>query len=268
MTDRINFESKRAELFSRLLDAPWNDKKIWEHIRDGKLTATPAFEGDLYQTAAVKIMVVGRDLNGWEEPLGNCSTLEKTVESITNQTGAFETFVNENGVGNGPRKYYHKNSKFFRFVKHVLEYLGESDPEIDKTFYHDGKQWNQRFVWANLYCIAPRSPESSEKAHPDNAMVKQGINEYVDLMELYVNHYKPDVVIFITDVDGWFIRWKREKSFKHLADNYQEVSNNDTIAAIGNIGESRIIVCKRPDRRGTSYETVKGMAKTVAEWIL
>lgn len=139
MTDNRAFEAKRTSIFSKLLDSFWNEKQIWEHIRDGHLSATPAFEGNLYHdpSTKTKIMFVGRDLNGWDEPLGDCSTLENTVKAIVEQTGALETFVIKEGVGDQGKKYYHKHSKFLRFVKHVLEQLGQSDPDIEHTFYDD-----------------------------------------------------------------------------------------------------------------------------------
>lgn len=270
MENRSCFEEARRKLFSSLFGAEWRDKQIWEYVRDGELTATPAFEGALYRSpdTKIKIMFVGRDLNGWDQPLGDCATLDNAVASITSQTGAFETFVDERGFGAGPRKYYHKNAKFFRFIKHLLEFLGESDADIEKTFYHDSKQWNQKFVWANLYCIAPRNPASSEDAHPENEMVKLGINEYVDLIKLYVDYYKPDVVVFITDIYGWFIRWQRRRSFKDITSDYQEIPCNNAVVARGMIGNSKVVVCKRPDKRGSTYEEVAHMAKTVSEWIL
>lgn len=263
------FKNERTKIFSSLFRINWQGKKVWEHIRDGSLTATPAFEGELYQTANTKIMFVGRDLNGWDAALANCSTLENTVESITDQSGAFETFVDANGFGEeGSRKYYHKNSNFFRFIKHILEFVGESDPDIDKTWYCDSKQWNQRFVWANLYCISPRNPKSMDESHLDNALVKLGVNDYVNLMELYIDYYKPDVVVFITDVYGWFVRWTRLRSFKDIVENYQEDLTNNIIAATGNIGNTKILVCKRPDRRGTSHDQVKSMAEAISKQIL
>lgn len=72
MLEKIEFDVQRTKLFSSLFEISWNNKKIWEHIRDEYLTATPAFEGELYKFAKTKIMFVGRDLNGWDEPLGDC----------------------------------------------------------------------------------------------------------------------------------------------------------------------------------------------------
>lgn len=274
MESREWFENARHNLFVELLSAPWQGKPIWEYIRTGVLTSTPAFEGELYRQAATKIMFVGRDLNGWTEPIGDCSTLENTVHSITHQDAshAFATLVDRKGVEqmDGKKCYYHKNSRFFRLIKQVLECFGESDFDTDATWYDDSKQWQQRFVWANLYCIGPRNPDNMAASHFDSAAIKQSMDAYVRLMKLYIEFYQPDVVVFITDVPGWFVRWKRQPSFRNIVVGYSENVENvaeGVIVATGTICNSQIVVCKRPDKIGTPYEQVQAMAKTIFNYV-
>jgi hypothetical protein len=150
-----------------------------------------------------------------------------------------------------------------------LEQLGESDCPLDETWYTDSKHWNQKFVWANLYCIAPRHPQPGENTNPEDSMIKPKVETYVDLMKLYINFYNPDVVVFITDVPGWFVKWKKEKSFKDMLDEYKEY-NDGFVVAKGLLGKSKIIVCKRPDpiyKKGVSFEWVEEKAKEVVSEI-
>ncbi len=263
--DKEFFERQRKEYYKNLCEQEWNGKKIWEHIRDLSLSSTPAFEGLYYKEAKTKIMFVGRALNGWEEPYNDCSTLENTVDSILNQKDALDTFVNPEGYPGDKKRYYHKNQKFFRFIKHILEQIGESDTPLEETWYKDSKYWNQKFVWANLYCIAPRHPNPGENSNPQDLMIKPSIETYVQLMKLYIEFYEPDVVIFITDVPGWFVKWKRKKSFKDMLDEYKECQNS-FIAAKGKLGKSKIIVCRRPDpiaKKGATFGWVEEKAKEV-----
>ena len=51
-------------------------------------------------------------------------------------------------------------------------------------------------------------------------------------------------------------------------ENYTENLLGDTIVATGDIGKTKILVCKRPDRRGTSHQRVKEMAETVVKHIM
>lgn len=261
------FKHAEHRIFSSLLEKSWNNKMVWEYIRDGKLTATPAFKGSEYHKAKTKIMFVGRALNGWDYDFGECSSLDATVDSVIYQPDALHTFVDPDGFPSNARRYYHKNMRFFRFIKHILEFVGESDQGIDETWYNDSEQWNQKFIWANLYCIAPKNPQPGEDTNPANSLIKLGINEYVDLMELYINYYQPDVVVFITDIPGWFVRWERQRSFKDITHDYSQVTTCDTIVATGTIGNSRIVVSKRPDKRGSTYASVEAMAKIIADWI-
>lgn len=267
--DKELFEKQRKEYFKELCVQEWNGKKIWEHIRDHNLSSTPAFEGIYYAKAKTKVMFVGRALNGWEEPYNDCSSLENTVDSILNQKDALDTFINPKGYLSGKKRYYHKNQKFFRLIKHILENLGESEKPLDETWYSDAEHWNQKFVWANLYCIAPRHPKPGEDSNPKDDMIRPSIETYVDLMKLYIEFYEPDVVIFITDVYGWFIKWSRKKSFKDMLDSYEEYDEGFVVAK-GTLGDSKIIVCKRPDpiyKKGCTFEWVEEKAKEIVSKI-
>ncbi len=279
--DKTEFERKQKELFTKLLSAKWNKRgatdefkemQIWQHIQSNELTAAPAFKGDKYDNSKYRIMFVGRALNGWEAELGDCSSLEETVDAVINQDNKQENYtglwsiVNKNGYKSegSKRIYYHKYSKYFRFIKHILEKLKESDDNIDETFYNDEKKWNQKFVWANLYCISPR-----DGGNPSNTLIYPGNETYIELIKLYIEYYTPQNVVFITDLDGWFKIWE-DKSFYDLfnsSSDYEVITDSDTIVLKGKISDTNVIVCKRPDRRGISYEQVAKMAEKVAEYI-
>jgi len=268
MTEK-DFLEKRKQLLCQLCGEAWEGKEIWKYIRDEELSATPAFEGELYQQANTKIMFVGRALNGWDEPLGDCSTLENVAEAVCDQPGALDTLVNEDGYRSAEsiRVYKHVHSKFFRFIKKTLELFGESDEGTTETWYRDSKQWNQKFVWANLFCIAPRRPKPNTDGNPKASLKRLGIAAYVELMKLYIEYYRPDLVVFITDINGWFAPWTKtvRNSFKDMLDTYKENSDQETIRAEGTLGKSKIFVVKRPDRRGKSYADVEQMAKELVD---
>ena len=84
----------------QLLSVEWNGKKVWESIRDGELTAAPAFKGKLYDDMPLKIMYIGHAVNGWGElDASNCSSIDEVTEKILSQNGAeaLDTFVNASG---------------------------------------------------------------------------------------------------------------------------------------------------------------------------
>lgn len=261
-------EEQKA-LLKQIISMEWDNKKIWEHIRDKELSSTPAFKGTYYDSADTKLMFVGRALNGWEESLDDCSTIDKTVDSIFNQKDKLDTLICAEGFlgTNAKKRYYHKNQKFFRFIKGVLEAVGESEPDTDETWYNDSMHWNQKFVWANLYCVSKRSPTCMAEANPDNKMIKPSIESYVDLMHSYILEYQPKAVVFITDMGGWFVKWKTKKSFKDMLDegSFVDLGREGFLVAEGRIDNSLILVCKRPDGKYSyTFDDVKKMAKEVA----
>ena len=263
----MSYKHEITETFRLILEQKWDDQEIWEQIRDKQLTAAPALVGNLYEEAATKVMFVGRCLNGWEVDFSDCSTLEKTLESILEQKSSFDTFVYPGGFKyekDGKQcKYNHENSNFFRLIKHILEEVGESDVPLHNTWVKgtDSKNWHQRFVWAFLYCVAPRYG-----GNMDWKMVKPNMAAYIRLMELQIKEYKPDVVVFITD-EGWFIPWKKQPSFDEMLDTYNPCNIDNVIVGKGEIANSKVIICKRPDARGKTYEDVQNMAKTIANII-
>ena len=204
--DHTEFYSQQTTLLTQLCAHVWQGKPIWQQIRDGYLSATPAFKGSLYDASKKKIMIVGRALNGWDATYNDTTTLETTVASILNQPDSLDTLINKNGYKSegSKRTYYHINSRFFRLIKHILEQFDESDTcsDFEKSWYEDSKKWNQRFIWANLYCIAPRNPVNGENPNPSRRMLYPCQDSYIDLMKLYITHYNPDIVIFITDLKG------------------------------------------------------------------
>jgi len=267
----VLFLKNTNEYLKQLLTIEWNGKPVWKSIRDGELTFSPAFKGTLYDKASVKIMYVGHAVNGWAEFTETaCPSLEKTIDTILNQQGALDTFVNQDGYpyikSNGKTGVYrHINSKFFRLIKQILEYQNESDsPTTEDTWYNDKKNWNQKFIWSNLYCIAP-----SNGGNPKNDFIKSGMSQYIELIKAQIEEYKPNVVIFCP-LSGYFTPWKRLPSFADILDSYKPYENSSTIIATGHIDQTQIIVCKRPDARGKSfknYEDVQKMAKEISDYI-
>lgn len=250
-----------------LLSMEWDGKPVWERIRDDELTSAPAFKGKLYDKMPVKIMYVGHAVNGWEIDTNDCQTLERTVDTVLNQDGALETFVNAEGypytMKNGNiGVYYHINSKFFRLIKQILEFQNESDsPTTHDTWYHDSKEWNQKFVWSNLYNIAPK-----KGGNPDNKLIKLGMSQYTEQIRLQIEMYKPNIVVFFP-LSGYFIPWKRQPSFVDILDYYEICKDGSPIIGKGSIGQTHIIVCKRPDAYGMSHEDVRKMAVIISEYI-
>lgn len=251
---------------TQLLEMNWNGKTVWEGIRDGELTSALAFKGNLYDAMPVKIMYVGHAVNGWGLDASGCQTMEEVADVVLTQENGLSKIVNAEGShyikNNGKLGiYYHIKSKFFRLIKQILECQNESDgPTEWNTWYSDSRQWHEKFIWANMYCIAPK-----KEGNPTAKFVKMGMRQYVEIMRAQIDVYKPDVVI-LCPLKGYFIPWEKEPSFAEIMDSYEECDNGPIIGT-GTLERTKIIVCKRPDMRGMSYDDVREMAQYISEYI-
>ena len=98
--------------------------------------------------------------------------------------------------------------------------------------------------------------------------MKSSIKTYIELIKLYIEYYKPKNVVFITDLDWFGIdKGNPQDSFLGIfdpEDNYTTEGLCSPIVLEGNAGNSKVIVCKRPDYFGASYDKVENMASVVA----
>ncbi len=251
-----DFEITQRELYAKLLRTKYDGKAIWERINDKELACAPAFEGDKYNKSKMKLMYVGRALNGWEHDF-KANSVEELTDLILGQKSSLDDLINKDGFGNGKRKYRHKNTNYWRLLKFLLDEGGDSN---GTEWYQDAEDthWNQKIVWSNLYKIAPY-----HTGNPSFNMIKPDIETYVEIIKAELDYYNPRCVLFVTNND-FFIPWKNKVSFKDImTEKYTPVEDNPYIAGITKYNNTKVIVSKRPDFRGATINFVQDMAKVI-----
>lgn len=228
------------DLYCNLFKQEWKNKQVWELIKEKEMSIAPHFIGKFYNDANIKLMVIGRCLNGWETEFQNCKTLNNTVNSILDQTPKFDDAVNIEGIPYFDEKgiekrYYYSKSSFWRLIKKLsVAYNGESE-------------WNEKFVWSNLYKISPR-----KGGNPSWRFNKKLIPTYVEIIKKEIEMCKPSHIVFITDINYLKPYEKENMRFDEKL-NIREINDPDFkyIVAKGEYCGAKIIVCKRPERRPT-----------------
>ena len=228
-------------------------KQIWEWIRDKKLTACPAFVGNKYESSSLRLMVVGRAVNGWDVDAERCTSAENTLETILRQENRFEDVVKPNGVSyidpatKEEKVYYYSNSRFWRLIQYVLEEAGEEE------------NFHQRIVWSNLYKVAPYVT-----GNPEWRLVKPNMQTYIDCLIEEIRIYKPTHILFVTGMD-YLNPWTKEPQFgvKLGVGKKDQTRFADKQYESGVFENSKIVVCSRPE--GKSYEGIRIMAKEILE---
>ena len=236
--------SEFKNLYADLLDMEWKEKKVWELIKDSSnrdaLTVAPHFIGSEYYNAKTKLMIVGRCLNGWEVDYPDCSSIENTLNSILNQPSRFYDAINEEGIpyiddkGN-EKRYYYSKSPFWRLIKKVsIEYNGEKD-------------WNEKFVWSNLYKVSPR-----RGGNPSWRFIKNKIPTYINIIKKEIETCNTSHILFITDMN-WLNPYEQENLRFGNALNIEEIQGNSYkyVVGKGQYNGAKIVVCVRPEGRPT-----------------
>lgn len=248
-------KDEMRKLYKTILNTEYKNKKIWEHIKHKTLTMTRDYEGELYNNSDVRLMIVGRAMNGWETDFSTISSLDEMADEIIKSTYNFNDVTNKTGFESKTRKrpYRYITSKFWRLIKYVLEEYSEAN----KEWYGDNKNWNKKIVWSNLYKVSPW-----EANNPNWDLIQLNIQEYIDILKSEIETYKPKRILFITD-NNFLEPHRRLPSFVDALDIKK--CDCGCIVGTGRFECSKIIVCKRPDVWGTTNDYIKTMAKEIKE---
>lgn len=228
-------------------------KPVWKWIYEKRLTSCPAFVGSLYEESNLRLMVVGRAVNGWDRiNTEKCTSLERAVESALEQKECFDDVVNTNGIPyidsktGKEKRYYYSRSRFWKLIKAVLDLGG------------DGRNFHQKIVWSNLYKVAPFNA-----GNPNWGLIKPQMQTYIDCLIDEIHLHKPTHILFITGMD-YLNPWKDDETMPCFSEYFglgKENSFGDDDYKVGAFEESKVVVCGRPE--GKSNDAIQMMAKEI-----
>ena len=246
--------SRVETIYSELFSKEWKGKAIWESIRDRELTSAPSLVGNQFHDQSVKVMVVGRAVNGWEVEFDDCSSIEAATDSVLTQKNRMDDFAADWILDEHGKKYYYAKSPFLRMMRRLVG-----------AFTGTEENWQQRLVWSNLFKIAPRNG-----GNPSWLMIRNDIPLYREIIKEEINQNKPNIVVFVTDMD-FFDPYPNHKTFSTFLGliSEKDLSNisPEYICMAGDFvddHEIKLVVCKRPERRPIA-EMVNAIAKVYNE---
>ncbi len=204
---------------------------LQERIDSRELTCLPAMVGTCYEESPLKLMYVGRAVNGWESKW--CpGTLDSLIDKVF--AGEFKMA----SIATEPKQfgYNYNRSGFWQLCKEIMKQAGEAS------------DWSDRIVWSNLYKVAPYA-----KGNPNNGLIEATIERCIDILNYELSLYRPAHVVFVTG-DWWFDPSNRFKV--SFADEFGIlVKHNSDSVIIGRgcyqkpEGKIKIVVTQRPERR-------------------
>lgn len=187
----------------------------------------------------VRLMLVGRSVNGWTEISEKTSEefsiaaaytiLEEGFDWLRDDGKGKETYIRD--YDQKECRYNINQSSFFRCTRKILNRLNPITV-IDQ-------RWFDYIVWSNLYTIAP-----PYKGNAEGKLQDVQVETSKKLLQKQIELYKPTHILFITDWDWWFERFTDVfPMVKKVGD-----STMDNVVGKGIYGNSKVVVTVRPDR--------------------
>lgn len=178
----------------------------------------------------VRMMLVGRALNGWyekKERLGDYNDkqdfAEGAIHILEKETGFCKRFPEiKDRAGMTP---------FWRTSKEIYEALAKKEAD----------DWYENIVWYNLYPIAPQI-----KGNPSDGFCEGIAKISAKLLEEYILRFNPTHILFVTGWD-WFKEIYKLMDPELLPGLQEERARESLVAAKGICAGRRVAVTKRPE---------------------
>ena len=187
--------------------------------------------GKRYMGNDVRMMLVGRAVNGWPEEYDFSSAEEfsNCAMGYMNDSSRWEWVENNNGrlTAKGNSEYSLERSRFWNYSRDIFKQL-TNEPEDDSRI------WMDNILWSNLYRLSP------ENGNPGGRSQKKQKEVCLKILNAEVEYFKPTHILFVTGYD-WMFEDIRKKLTK-ISGKYVE--------AVGNLSGAKAVIVKRPERVG------------------
>lgn len=218
-------------------------EKVKAKIISNELCVVPHTVGKLYGQSKIRLMVVGRAVNGWNE-----EDYSNFIDSRDIAEHAFKIYDNADFSRivkmTDKDEYNYIRSKLHKLTYRVLCAFGEGTPG---HWYDDPKQWQEKFVSSNLYHISPQA-ERNPSVRQQKATYK--ISAEILLKEIEI--YNPTHIIFVVGKE-WMFDDKWEDHFQYKLGVTFNPTGSKFITSSGYIGNAKYIVTERPERRVSGW---------------
>lgn len=212
----------------------------------------PICGADYGRFGNVRLMVVGRAVNGWDEfKAGDRDAFMASAEQyIDGQGFLWLGHENKNGVlddelaaesyinAHGEKVHYDlRTSPFWRTTKVITQRLYDwAESEIPA-------RWYEHIVWSNLYAIAPK-----DGGNPDEMMKKAQSSTCRELLLEQIKLYAPTHILFVTGLD-WFAEFWGNNILCEMTELTDQEKYGKYPVSCGTFESSKVVVTMRPEFR-------------------
>lgn len=231
------------KLYEQMVEPFVNDDSIYQIRKQtdendyNAMTCVPAFVGEKYGSEKIKLMLIGRAVNGWSADWGsNASEIAEQVLSIQFSMNSIDKCPIQN---EGTLDEYNFNRcSFLNLGKTVLKDLGLKSENISANL-----------VWSNIYKVAP-----AISGNPNGKIQKLQRQGAIKILLKEIELFSPTHILFVTDLDWLEATWrnnKNELSFAKAMDITENltINNGKYVKAFGIYNKIPYVVCVRPETR-------------------
>lgn len=208
-------------------------------------------KGEKYDGSAVRLLIVGRAVNGWSQFCVNSAEdfAEDAIRQFEDEPLVWVYDETKECLGNG-NGYFLNKSPFWRTSKEIWKTISNNADYIDTP----GEQWTDYIAWTNLYKVAP-----PDTGNPTTTMRKNQREACREILAAEVSALNPTHILFVTGYEGWFDEFEDifHAEFVPAPDNqYQENGQKNIYAEATAVTDDniKIVVACRPEFRDeTAY---------------
>ncbi len=243
-TQRIGIKDIKLE-YEKMLEP------LKERFWSSELTSAPIMVGEKYNSCTfngkpLRIMYVGRAMNGWETKWNEGTTKELVEQVFSNE---MDMKIISKGIAtdeNGNQIYNYNQSPFWQLCHQLMNLFGIEE------------NWSDYVAWSNLYKVSPMN-----SGNPNNELIKKTIKHCTNILRREISHLRPTHIVFVTDSWWYEPEGIDENAFKDIIGvevSKEEIKDKDKgeIIILGKgisknfHFEPKIVIAKRPEgKKGT-----------------
>ena len=160
-------------------------------------------KGKQYDKQKIKLLIVGRAVNGWEalKELSSAKGFsEEAAEKFNNNTFNWVVYdskkdtLRNDYLDNG-EYYWLNDSPFWRTNKQIWKVISNNTNFKDD----ENDRWVDYIAWTNLYKIAPK-----DTGNPTTTMAKKQLAACTDILRAEIEKFNPTHILFVAGYEWWF----------------------------------------------------------------
>lgn len=210
------FEEKVHDIYTNFFEI--FGERLTSQNNDEQLAPFVVAKGKNYSAQKIRLMIVGRAVNGWTSFNADNAQEFGTKAVHEYHKDIFESwlYLRNNILWSRHSAGYSLNrSAFWRTSRAIWSRLSDQAPE---------GRWVDNIVWSNLYKVSPKG-----SGNPSSRLCAQQAYLCRELLAEEIATFAPTHILLVTGWEGWFFHAKDKYDFSQVFADVQKSDEHDGI---------------------------------------